>query len=57
MIQSDFMRLVRATVVTIALLLPAWLGAQNVTLDLKGYRTGSMNETLDAETLAQGQNK
>ena len=35
MIQSDFMRLVRATVVTIALLLPAWLGAQNVTLDLK----------------------
>ena len=32
-------------------------GFSYVTLDLKGYRTGSMNETLDAETLAQGQNK
>ena len=32
-------------------------GFSYVTLDLKGYRTGSMNETLPAQTLAQGQNK
>ena len=29
-------------------------GFSYVTLDLKGYRTGSMNETLDAATLKQG---
>ena len=35
MIPSDFLRPVRTILVTVALLFPAWLGAQNVTLNLK----------------------
>ena len=35
MIPSDFLRHLRSILVTVALLLPAWLSAQNVTLNLK----------------------
>ena len=35
MLPSDFLRSLRSILVTVALLLPVWLGAQNVTLNLK----------------------
>ena len=35
MLPSDFLRSLRSILVTVALLLPAWLSAQNVTLNLK----------------------